>query len=190
MIEMVIHTQAVSRAVKKALVVSDMPFGSFQKSDDEAVSCAIDLVKAGAEAVKVEGASHLGAIKKIIKAGIPVMGHLGFTPQAVNLLGYKKQGRTQNSKLKMIRDAKALQKAGCFLLVLELVDPSLAKKISKMLKIPVVGIGSGSACDGQVLVTYDLLGLYPNPPKFVQPKLLLRTVIAKVIRSFISGING
>lgn len=182
--EMMIHTQAVARAVKRALVVSDMPFGSFQKSPQEAVSCAIDLVKAGAEAVKIEGAGHLDAIKKIIAAGIPVMGHLGFEPQSVNLSGYKTQGKTQRSKLKIIKDAKALEKAGCFALVLEMVMPELAKKITKELKIPVIGIGAGKDCNGQVLVTYDLLGIYPDPPSFVKKYANLRAEILKAVEKF------
>lgn len=185
MIEMMVHVQAVSRGVSRALVVADMPFGSFQKGKKEAVSCAIDLVKSGAEAVKVEGAEYIGSIKEIKKAGIPVMGHLGFVPQSVNISGYKIQGKTRAGKAKMIKEAKMLEKAGCFAVVLEMVPPELAKTISKQLKIPVIGIGSGQDCDGQVLVTYDLLGLYDNPPSFVKKYANMREEIKRAVSGFV-----
>lgn len=186
--EMMIHTQAVSRGVSRALVVSDMPFGSFQKGCDEAVASAVELAKAGANAVKLEGAGYIDEIKNIIKAGIPVMGHLGFTPQSVNILGYKVQGKDQKSKAKIMRDAKALEKAGCFAIVLELVPDDISKKISKALKIPVIGIGAGKSCDGQVLVTYDMLGIYPDPPSFVKKYAEIGIDIKKAIRSFIDNV--
>jgi len=183
--EMIIHTLAVSRAVKRALIVADMPFGSFQENEEKAVSNAIKLVKAGAEAVKIEGAEYIPAIKKIIKAGIPVMGHLGFTPQSVNLLGYKIQGKTMASAKKILLDARALEKAGCFALVLEMVPEELAGKITKAVKIPTIGIGAGKKVDGQVLVTNDLLGLYGNPPSFVKPLVDLRKIALGAVREFI-----
>jgi 3-methyl-2-oxobutanoate hydroxymethyltransferase len=185
--EMIIHTQAVARGVKRALLVADLPFGSYQASDEAAVANAIKLVKAGAEAVKLEGAGYLSAIKKIIKAGIPVMGHLGFTPQSVNLLGYRTQGKSKKEKVKILQDAKRLEAAGCFAIVLELMPEELAAKITKAVKIPAIGIGAGARTDGQVLVTNDLLGLYENPPSFVKPKLDLRRLILKAIKEFIAG---
>ena len=187
--EMIIHTQAVSRGVKRSLVVSDMPFGSFQKSEKESVSNAIDLIKSGAGAVKVEGAEYLESIKKIIKAGIPVMGHIGFTPQSVNILGYKKQGKTSKEQSKLLKDAKALEKAGCFAIVLELVPDELAAKISKELKIPVIGIGAGSHADGQVAVSYDILGIYKNPPGFVKKYAELGEEIKVAVKKYISEIK-
>ncbi|OGC07922.1 3-methyl-2-oxobutanoate hydroxymethyltransferase [candidate division WOR-1 bacterium RIFOXYD2_FULL_36_8] len=189
MTEMIIHVQAVSRVVTHALVVADMPFGSFQHDSDLAVKNAIDLVKAGGEAVKVEGVGYVETIKQIIKAGIPVMGHLGFTPQSVNLLGYKIHGRDKKGGNKLLKEAKTLEKAGCFAIVLELVDPETAKKISKALKIPVIGIGSGDSCDGQVLVTYDMLGMYPNPPGFVKKYANLREVIKLAVKKYIGEIK-
>lgn len=184
--EMLVHTRAVARAVSRALVVADMPFGSFQESDEKAVANAVKLVKAGTEAVKIEGAGYISAIKKIIKAGIPVMGHLGFTPQSVNILGYRVQGRERRSAAKIIRDAKALEKAGCFSIVLEMVPENLAAKVTKSIKAPTIGIGAGKKVDGQVLVTNDLLGLYENPPSFVKPGANLRKIALKAIREFIN----
>jgi 3-methyl-2-oxobutanoate hydroxymethyltransferase len=188
--EMIIHTQAVARGVKRALVVADMPFGSYQENDDKAVANAIQLVKAGAAAVKIEGTGYLSAIKKIIKAGIPVMGHLGFTPQSVNLLGARYQGLETREAKRILADAKILERAGCFALVLELMPEKLAAKITKAIKIPTIGIGAGGKTDGQVLVTNDLLGLYENPPSFVKSKIDLRQVIRKTVKSFINDIRG
>ncbi len=182
--EMIIHTQAVARGVKNSLIVADLPFGTFQKSKEEALSSAIDLVKAGAQAVKLEGAQYADSIKAIVNAGIPVMGHLGFTPQAVNLLGYKIQGKDKLSQAKLLKDAKALEKAGCFAIVLELIPEALAKKISKAIKIPTIGIGSGKLCDGQVLVTYDMLGIYENPPSFVKKYANIGSEIKKAVSKF------
>src|SRR3989344_2205769 len=185
--EMIVHTRAVARGVKRALIVADMPFGSYQESDEKAVATAIKLVKAGAEAVKIEGAGYISAIKKIIKAGIPVMGHVGFTPQSVNLLGYRMQGRGMGDGVRILREAKLLEKSGCFAVVLELLPEQLSLKITKALKIPTIGIGAGKKVDGQVLVTNDLLGLYENPPSFVKAKANLRQVALQAIKSFISG---
>jgi 3-methyl-2-oxobutanoate hydroxymethyltransferase len=185
--EMVVHTRAVARGVKKALLVADLPFGSYQASDDKAVASAVKLVKAGAEAVKLEGAGYLTAVRKIIKAGVPVMGHLGFTPQSVNMLGYAVQGKSQKSKAKILREAKELEKAGCFALVLEMIPEELAAQITKALKIPTIGIGAGRRTDGQVLVTADLLGLYENPPGFVKPIVNLREISLRAIREYIKN---
>lgn len=188
--EMIIHTRAVARAVKRALVVADMPFGSFQNDPDAAVANAVKLVKAGAEAVKIEGANYLAAIKRIIRAGIPVMGHLGFTPQSVNLLGYRIQGRERAAAIKLLKDAKALAKAGCFAIVLEMIPETLAGKISRALKIPTIGIGAGKKVDGQVLVTQDLLGLYDRPPSFVKKYLDLNKLIRRAISKYIEELRS
>ncbi|MFA6548740.1 MAG: 3-methyl-2-oxobutanoate hydroxymethyltransferase [Candidatus Margulisiibacteriota bacterium] len=183
--EMVVHTRAVVQGVKRALVVADMPFGSFQENDEKAVGNAITLVKAGAEAVKIEGVEYISAIRKIIKAGIPVMGHIGFTPQAVNKRGPGTRGKETAERKRLLQEAKALEKAGCFAVVLEMVEAKLAQTLSKTLKIPMIGIGSGPHCDGQVLVTQDLLGLSDWQPSFARPKVNLRTVVSRVIRQFI-----
>jgi len=186
--EMLIHTQAVARGVKRALVVADMPFGSYQSDPKLAVSNAIDLAKAGAEAVKLEGVEYLDIIKKIIKAGIPVMGHIGFLPQSVNSKGARVQGLGTKEAKRLQQAAKALEKAGCFALVLELIDPLVAKKITKAIKIPTIGIGSGPNCTGQILVGYDMLGIYPDPPRFVKKYLNLAVEIKTAVKRFISSV--
>lgn len=188
--EMVVHTRAVSRAVKRALVVADMPFGSFQEDEKIAVANAVRLVKAGAEAVKIEGAEYVPAIKKIIKAGIPVMGHVGFTPQSVNLLGRRVQGKDKSSAARILRDAKRLEKAGCFALVLELVPEELAAKVTKAVKVPTIGIGAGKKVDGQVLVTNDLLGLSDWMPSFVRPKANLRRIVHRAVKEWVRACSS
>ena len=189
--EMVIHTRAASRAVERAMLCADMPFGSFQKDTQEALANAIKLVKAGAEAVKIEGVEYLDAISKIIKAGIPVMGHLGFTPQSVHQLGgYAKQGKTKKSAQKILRDARSLQKVGCFAIVLEMVPDDLARKITKSLKIPTIGIGAGPHCDGQVLVTSDLLGLSVWMPSFAKPRANLRKTVSRAVKEWMRACSS
>lgn len=188
--EMLVHTQAVARGVKQALVVADMPFGSFQENNDKAVANAVMLVKAGANAVKIEGVGYISAIKKIIKAGIPVMGHVGFTPQSVNLLGYRVQGKDRRSADQMISESRKLEKAGCFALVLEMVPENLAARITNKLKIPTIGIGAGKKVGGQVLVTNDLLGLYEDPPSFAKPAVNLRAIALSAVRKYIDETKG
>ncbi|OGC03634.1 3-methyl-2-oxobutanoate hydroxymethyltransferase [candidate division WOR-1 bacterium RIFOXYA12_FULL_43_27] len=180
LMEMVIHTQAVARVVQNSMIVADLPFGTFQQGVEHALCSAVDLIKAGANAVKLEGAEYTEAVKAIVKAGIPVVGHLGFTPQSVNQTGFK--CKVQSEKLKA--KAKKLEQAGCFAVVLEMVDEKIAAQITKALKIPTIGIGSGSHCDGQVLVTADLLGLYENPPKFVKKRSNLRNIIKSALIEF------
>ena len=161
--EMLILTRAVTRGARRPLVIADMPFGSFQVSDESAVENAIRFVKeAGADAVKLEGAgAMLPRVRAIVDAGVPVMGHLGLTPQTATMLGgYKAQGRSAEKALKLYDDARALEAAGCFSLVLEAVPTPVAARISRDLAIPTIGIGAGAACDGQVLVWHDILGLY------------------------------
>ena len=158
-------TAAVARARPRSLVIGDMPFGSFQASDEEAVANAVRLVKAGADAVKLEGAGPmLSRVSAIVGAGIPVMGHLGLTPQsATKLGGMKAQGRTAAGARQLLVDARALEAAGCFALVLESIPARVAAHITEALAIPTVGIGAGPGCDGQVLVWHDLLGLTEGP---------------------------
>jgi 3-methyl-2-oxobutanoate hydroxymethyltransferase len=161
--EMLVLTRAVTRGAKRPLVIADMPFGSFQVSDEDATRNAIRFVKeAGADAVKLEGAgAMLARVKSIVAAGIPVMGHIGLTPQSATMLGgFKAQGRSAEKALALVADARALEAAGCFSLVLEAVPAPVAKRISEQLHIPTIGIGAGADCDGQVLVWHDLLGLY------------------------------
>jgi 3-methyl-2-oxobutanoate hydroxymethyltransferase len=164
-------TAAVARARPRALVVGDMPFGSFQSSDADAVDNAVRLVKAGADAVKLEGAGPMvSRVRAIVDAGIPVMGHLGLTPQsATKLGGMKAQGRTAIAARQLLHDARQLEAAECFALVLEAVPAQVAARVSATLRIPTIGIGAGAACDGQVLVWHDLLGINEGvAPRFVK----------------------
>ncbi|HEV7200289.1 MAG TPA: 3-methyl-2-oxobutanoate hydroxymethyltransferase [Candidatus Limnocylindria bacterium] len=170
--EMMVLTRAARRGASRALLVADMPFGSFQVSDAEAVGNAIRFVKeADADAVKLEGGgASLSRVRAIVGAGIPVMGHIGLTPQSATMLGgYKAQGRTAAKARALFADAQALQDAGCFAIVLEAVPAPVATRISQALRIPTIGIGAGVGCDGQVLVWHDLLGLTEGrAPRFVK----------------------
>jgi 3-methyl-2-oxobutanoate hydroxymethyltransferase len=170
--EMLVLTRAVTRGARRPLVVADMPFGSFQVSDEDALANAIRFVKeAGADAVKLEGAGPmLSRVRALVGAGIPVMGHIGLTPQSATMLGgFKAQGRTAEKARRLVEDALALEAAGCFALVLEAVPSPVAKRITATLAIPTIGIGAGAGCDGQVLVYHDLLGLYEaRAPRFVK----------------------
>ncbi len=171
MAEAMMLTSAVGRAKPRALVVGDMPFGSFQASDSEAVENAVLLVKAGADAVKLEGAGPMvSRVRAIVDAGIPVMGHLGLTPQtATKLGGMKAQGRTATAARQLLHDARQLEAADCFAIVLEAVPSQVASRVSKALTIPTIGIGAGPGCDGQVLVWHDLLGINEGvAPRFVK----------------------
>jgi 3-methyl-2-oxobutanoate hydroxymethyltransferase len=170
--EMSMLTAAVVRGAKRPMVIADMPFGSFQISDEHALEHAVRFVKeAGADAVKLEGAGpSLSRVQAIVDAGIPVMGHIGLTPQSATALGgFKAQGRTAAQARKLVDDANALQAAGCFALVLEAVPAAVAAEVTRQLSIPTIGIGAGADCDGQVLVWHDLLGLYEGrSPRFVK----------------------
>jgi 3-methyl-2-oxobutanoate hydroxymethyltransferase len=161
--EMVFLARAAVRGAQRPLVVGDMPFGSFQVSDDDAVRNGIRFAKeAGVDAVKLEGAGPtLSRVRALVGAGIPVMGHLGLTPQSATMLGgFRAQGRTADKARELLDDALALEEAGCFSLVLEAVPAAVSNRITEAVTIPTIGIGSGSSCDGQVLVWHDLLGLY------------------------------
>lgn len=168
--EMIHHCSAVARGVKRAMVIGDMPFMSYQAGAEEAVRNAGRFLKeAGAEAVKLEGGSEsFETIKKIVESGIPVMGHLGLTPQSVYKLGgYGTRGKNKEQASKILEDAKSLEEAGVFSIILEKIPAVLAKKITKNLKVPTIGIGAGVDCNGQVLVTHDMLGIYEKfTPKF------------------------
>lgn len=170
--EMIHHTKAVRRGVERAMVVTDMPFLSYEASEKEAVRNAGRFLKeAGAQAVKLEGGAEVAAaVRKMVQAGIPVVGHLGLTPQSIYQLGgFKVQGKDEAVAKKMIADAKALEEAGAFAIVLECVPSPLAKIITESVGVATIGIGAGPHCDGQVLVIHDILGLYPRfTPKFVK----------------------
>lgn len=185
--EMVHHTRAAARGVKRALLVGDLPIHSY---DDpaQAVASARALVEAGAHAVKLEGGvSRIPQIEAIIAEGIPVMGHIGMLPQSVREEGgYKVKGRTPAEAEVLLNDAVAVEKAGVFAVVLEIVLPETARQITAALSIPTIGIGSGSNCDGQILVTHDLIGLFPwFTPKFVSPEARVSEEIRRAVQVFI-----
>jgi 3-methyl-2-oxobutanoate hydroxymethyltransferase len=161
--EMIVLTRAAARGARRPLLVADMPFGSFQVSDEDALRNAIRFVKeAGADAVKLEGAgTSLSRVRAIVAAGVPVMGHVGLTPQSATMLGgLRAQGRTATKALELLDDARALEAAGCFAVVLEAVPAPVAGRITEAVSVPTIGVGSGLDCDGQVLVLHDLIGLY------------------------------
>jgi 3-methyl-2-oxobutanoate hydroxymethyltransferase len=192
--EMLFMTRAVATAVRRPLVVGDMPFGSYQVSDQEAVRNAVRFVKEGrADTVKLEGAGRmLPRVRAIVESGIPVMGHLGLTPQSATALGgYKAQGRTAARARKMLADALALQEAGCYALVLEAVPTPVAERITEALAIPTIGIGAGPHCDGQVLVYHDLLGLTEgHTARFVKRYADLATVIREALAAFAADVRS
>ena len=192
--EMVMLTRAAVRGAKRPLVVADMPFGSFQISDEEAVRSAVRFVKeAGADAVKVEGAGlTVSRVLALVGAGIPVMGHVGLTPQSATMLGgFRAQGRTSARARQLLDDARTLEQAGCFSLVLEAVPAPVAARITEGLTIPTIGIGSGRDCDGQVLVYHDLLGLYQGrEPRFVKRYAELATEIQDAIERYAADVRS
>lgn len=188
MSEMLHHSKAVTRAVKQALVIGDMPFESYQLNTAEAVKNAKRFIDEGkCDCVKLEWFDRcLEVTKEIIGAKIPVMGHIGLTPQTADKLGgFKVQGKDAEAAKKIIEQALSLEKAGCFAIVLECLPDKIAEIITKKLKIPTIGIGAGSECDGQVLVTYDLLGLFERfSPKFVKKYINLSPLISKAIEEY------
>ena len=192
--EMVHHTRAVSRGVSNAFVVADLPFMSYQVDVIQAITNAGRFIKeAQAHAVKLEGATKLNleVIERLVSMGIPVMGHLGFTPQAIHSLGGTRvQGRSADEAFKLIEDAEALAKAGVFSLVLEMVPASVAEKITKRLQIPTIGIGAGAGCDGQILVTDDLLGKFTNfRPRFVRQYANLSDLCQEAIGKYAEDVR-
>ncbi len=182
---------AVARATKEALVVGDMPFGSYQCGDDAAVENAVAIIKAGADAVKLEGgASVCGLIKRLTTAGIPVLAHVGMTPQSVNAYGgFKKQGKTREAAEQILADAKAVEEAGAFAVTLECVPAELAAEITAALKIVTVGIGAGPVCDAQWLVMHDLLGLNEKVPSFVKKYANLATVVRQAFAAYVNEVK-
>ncbi len=184
---MLFHTRAVSRAVKRALVVADMPFLSYQTTIPEAIRNAGLFLKEGAEAVKIEGGKAvLEIVDRLVSLGIPVMGHLGLTPQSIHKFGgYKLQAKSAPGQLELLAEAKRLEAAGCFSLVIEKIPFKLAKKITQTLKIPTIGIGAGPNCDGQILVTHDLIGLFADfKPKFVKRYAEVGTIIRTAVENY------
>ncbi len=190
--DMVHHTKAVVRGTKKAMVVADLPFLSYHKGIYESVSNAGRLInEGGCKAVKLEGGEGvIEDVKAIIRAGIPVMGHLGYTPQSVNVFGgHKAQGKTIDTAKKIYRDALMLQEAGAFSIVLECVPHKVAKFISSKLSIPTIGIGSGAMCDGQVLVVHDIIGMFRDfTPKHTKRYVDVGTALESSVKSYINDV--
>jgi 3-methyl-2-oxobutanoate hydroxymethyltransferase len=186
--ELLVLVRAVTRGADRPLVIADMPFGSFQISDEEALANAVRFVKeGGADAVKVEGAGAiLTRVQALVGAGIPVMGHLGLTPQSATMLGgYKAQGRTAAKAQRLLADARSLEAAGCFAVVLEAVPAAVAKRITEALTVPTIGIGAGPDCDGQVLVWHDVLGLSDRKPaRFVKRYAELGSEIRRALEAY------
>jgi len=191
--ELIVLTRAVTRGAVRPLVVADLPFGSFQVSDEDALRNAIRFVKeAGADAVKLEGAGPaLSRVAAIVGAGIPVMGHIGLTPQSATALGgFKAQGRTAEKALQLLADARALEAAGCFSIVLEAVPAQVAARITREVSVPTIGIGAGADCDGQVLVWHDLLGLYAGKaPRFVKRYADLAGEARRALEAYVGDVR-
>ena len=192
--QMVYHTKAVSSSVKKALVLADMPFLSYQASTEEAVLNAGRFLKeGGADAVKIEGGLEMAdTIKRIIEVGIPVMGHIGLTPQSINKFGgYVVRGKSEKERNYLTESARALEEIGCFSILLESVPKALAREITRAAGVPTIGIGAGIDCDGQVLVVNDILGLFEDfKPKFVRRYAELGKEIRKACKSFLGDVKS
>lgn len=190
---MIHHTAAVSRGAKRALIVADMPFLTYQLSVEDAMRNAGRLIQeGGAAAIKIEGARHVVETgKRLVDIGVPVMGHIGLTPQSVHQLGgFRPQGRDSEAADRLAKDAETLEHAGVFAIVLESIPSELAGRISASLKIPTIGIGAGPQCDGQVLVSYDALGLSESPPPFAKRYAHLSEQILSAARAYIEDVRA
>ncbi|MBD2499893.1 3-methyl-2-oxobutanoate hydroxymethyltransferase [Anabaena azotica] len=190
--EMLHHAKAVCRGVQRALVVVDLPFLTYQESISQAIHSAGRVLKeTGAQAVKLEGGypAMVETITRLVQAGIPVMGHVGLTPQSVHQLGLRQQGKTQETAERIFNEAIALEQAGVFSLVLEHIPADLAMQITQKVSIPTIGIGAGSHCDGQVLVTSDVLGLSERQPPFAKVYTNLRATITKAVQDYATEVR-
>ncbi|MDR0399172.1 MAG: 3-methyl-2-oxobutanoate hydroxymethyltransferase [Endomicrobium sp.] len=191
--DMIYHTKSVKRGNTGALLVTDMPFMSYESNIEEAVKNAGRIIKeGGAEAVKIEGGVEIEEqVKAIVNAKIPVVGHLGLTPQAINKFGgFKVQGRTQEAHDKLISDAKAIENAGAFAITLEAIPEHLAKEVTEVLNIPTIGIGAGRYCDGQVLVVDDMIGMFDDfTPKFVKKYANVSQIIKTAVKEYIEEVK-
>jgi 3-methyl-2-oxobutanoate hydroxymethyltransferase len=191
--EMIHHAKAVRRGVKNALIAVDLPFGSYQTNSEIAIASAVRILKeTGAQAVKVEGGypEMVEIVRRLVLAGIPVMGHVGLTPQSVHQLGYRQQGQTDSDRDRIISEALALQAAGAFSIVLEHLPTDLAATITAKLTIPTIGIGAGNSCDGQVLVTADLLGMTAKQPPFAKAYVDLRSIITQAVQAYSAAVRN
>ena len=185
--EIIHHAKAVKRGVKNSLIVVDLPFLSYQTSVETAINSAGRILKeTGAQAVKLEGGypTMVQTVTRLVEVGIPVMGHIGLTPQSVHQLGYRQQGQTEIDRDRIITEAVALERAGAFAIVLEYVPADLAQSITQKIAIPTIGIGAGVDCDGQILVTADLLGLTARQPPFAKAYVDLRSIVTQVVQDY------
>ena len=191
--QMIYHGQSVVRAVKRALVVLDMPFGSYQGNSKEALASAIRIMKeTGADAVKLEGGEEIKeSIARILSAGIPIMGHLGLTPQSINKFGtYAVRAKEEAEAQQLIKDAHLLEQLGCFAIVLEKIPAKLAARVAEEVTIPIIGIGAGGGVDGQVLVMHDMLGINKDfSPRFLRRYANLHTIITDAVKQYISDVK-
>lgn len=194
MAEMIHHIRPVARAAKHALVIGDMPFGSYNSAIERGVDNAVRLIKAGrADAVKLEGGMEMiPVVEAIVRAGVPVQGHIGLTPQTATAQGgFKVQGKSARAARRLIEDARALEAAGCFSLVLEAIPAAIAKEVTAAVSIPTIGIGAGVDCDGQVLVTHDLVGLFDRfTPKFIRQYAKVSETIADAISAYKADVEA
>src|SRR5689334_2378368 len=192
--QMIYHASSVIRGAERCLVVVDLPFGSYQSNSDIALASAVRIMKeTGAHCIKVEGGEEiLDSVKKIVSAGIPVMGHLGLTPQSIYKFGtYTVRAKEEMEANKLRKDAKLLEKAGCFAIVLEKIPAALAKEVSESIKIPTIGIGAGSGCDGQVLVMHDMLGINTEfKPRFLRQYLNIHEMATKAVQQYVQDVKG
>ncbi len=191
--EIIHHTKAVKRGVKNALILVDLPFLSYQTSIETAITSAGRILKeTGAQAVKLEGGypTMVQTVGRLVEAGIPVMGHIGLTPQSVHQLGYRQQGQTASDRDRTIAEAIALEQAGAFAILLEHIPADLAKSITQKIAIPTIGIGAGIDCDGQVLVTADLLGLTARQPPFAKAYVNLRAIVTQAVQDYSADVRS
>jgi 3-methyl-2-oxobutanoate hydroxymethyltransferase len=192
--QMIYHASSVIRGVSRCLVVVDLPFGSYQSNSDLALASAVRIMKeTGGHAIKMEGGEEVvESVKRIISAGVPVMGHLGLTPQSIYKFGtYAVRAKEETEAAKLKKDAKLLEKAGCFAIVLEKIPAALAKEVSESIKVPTIGIGAGKYCDGQVLVMHDMLGINTQfKPRFLRQYLNIHEQATKAVQQYISDVKA
>jgi len=183
---MLLHVSAVARARPRAMVVGDLPVGSYEPSESTAVESALAMARAGAEAVKLEGGSeYADRVRAIVRAGVPVVGHIGLTPQRyLRLGGYRMQGKTRGEAERLVEDARALEEAGAFAIVIEYTSPEAARLVTEKVGVPTICIGSGPYCDGQVLVFHDIVGLSPSPPPFARKYADLYRAIVEAVSAY------